>query len=186
MTYHAPKSELSTQLTATVMAVRPEQDEILAACRMADYFIEMEMPDAIRSSREKLRLYPRSLPALAVLAQIDLTLEDNADYRATMETLLPYVSRRAARTLPVDRRISLAALLMQTKQMDLARGQMEQCVTELDPDRLRELTTSEIVRLVAMTDLLGLTLPDPQLRLLALSLMPPSLRSRLEKTAHTK
>ena len=63
---------------------------------------------------------------------------------------------------------------------------MEQCNSDLNADRLRELTTGEIVRLLAMNDLLGLTMPDPQLRPLALSLLPPSLRSRLSKPADLK
>jgi hypothetical protein len=186
MTYHGPPDTGSDQLSATVFALQGEQDEILTVCRLADYFIEMGMLDAARATREKLALYPRSLPALASLAQIDLTLGDTAGHAKAMESLLPSLSRRAARALPVDRRISLAALLVQTKQREAARTQMEQCNSDLNADRLRELTTGEIVRLLAMNDLLGLTMPDPQLRPLALSLLPPSLRSRLAKPADLK
>jgi hypothetical protein len=186
MTYHAPKDVGEGKLAATVLAVSGEQDEVLATCRLADYFLEMGLLDEARVVREKLRLYPRSLPALAALAQIDLTIGDSAGYKTTMDSLVPSVSRRAGRTLPVDRRISLAALLMQAKQMDAAHGQMQQCISELNPDRLRELTTGQIVRLLALNDLLGLTMPDPQLRPLALSLLPPSLRSRLTKATDLK
>ncbi len=183
MTYHAPKEVGSGNYAAAVFAVRPEQDEALAACRLADYFVEMGMMQEALVAREKLRLYPRNLSALAALAQVSQALGDGATHDAALQSLLPQLSRRAGRNLPVDRRISLAALLIQSKQRDAAREQMQQCATELDAERLRSLTTGQIVRLLALNDILGVSLADPSLRPLALSLLPPSLRDRLRKPA---
>jgi len=59
---------------------------------------------------------------------------------------------------------------------------MQQCLAALNADNLRELTTSEVVRLIAIADLLKMPV-EPQLRTLTLSLVPPTLRARLEKSA---
>jgi hypothetical protein len=182
MTYHTPKEVSAGNYAAVVFAVRPEQDDALAACRLADYFVEMGMMREAQVAREKLRLYPRNLPALAALAQVSQALGDGATHDAALHALLPQLSRRAGRNLPVDRRISLAAVLIQAKQRDAAREQMQLCATELDVERLRSLTTGQIVRLLALNDIFGVTLADPSLRPLALSLLPPSLRDRLLKS----
>ena len=183
MTYHTPSDMGSGSYFVQVLAVQPETDPILAACRKADYFVEMGLANEARACREELLLYPRSLPALAALAQVNQAIGDRAGYEETLQTLLPYVSRRAGKTLTVDRRISLAALLVQAKQTDATRDQMQQCFAALNADNLRELTTGEVVRLLAIADILKMPLPDPALRPLALSLVPPTLRARLEKSA---
>lgn len=181
MTYHIPENLGPGNLAVPVFAVTPAQDEILAACRAADYLVEMGRLDVARAFRDKLKLYPRSLPALAALAQINQAIGDRSGYEETLQMLLPYIARRAARTLPLDRRVSLAALLIQAKHTDASREQMQQCLAALNAANLRELTTGQVVRLLALADLLKLTLPDPTLRAEALSLLPPSLRARLAR-----
>jgi len=182
MSYHTPQDLHAGDYDLQVFAVQAEQDEILTACRTADYFVEAGRLEQAAAFREKLRLYPRSLPALAALAQINQAIGDRPGYDEALQTLLPYVSRRAGKTLTLDRRISLAALLIQAKQPDATRDQMQQALAALNADNLRELTTGEVVRLIAIADMLKLPV-DPQLRALALSLVPPTLRARLEKSA---
>jgi len=181
MGYHTPSDMGSGSYFVQVLALQPETDATLAACRKADYFVEMGLANEARASRNELRLYPRSLPALASLAQVNQALGDRAGYDEALQTLLPYVARRAGRTLPLDRRISLAALLIQAKQAEATRDQMQQCLAALNADNLRELTTGEVVRLLALADLLKMPV-EPHLRELALSLVPPTLRARLEKS----
>lgn len=182
MSYHTPQDLHAGNYGLQVFAVQSEQDEILSACRTADYFVEAGRFEQAVAFRDKLRLYPRSLPALAALAQVNQAIGDRAGYDEALQTLLPYVSRRAGKTLTIDRRISLAALLIQAKQTDATRDQMQQCLAALNADNLRELTTGEVVRLLAIADLLKMPV-DPELRALALSLVPPTLRARLEKSA---
>lgn len=182
MSYHTPQDLHAGNYGLQVFALQAEQDEILTACRTADYFVETGRLEQAAAFREKLRLYPRSLPALAALAQINQAVGDRAGYDEALQTLLPYVSRRAGKTLTIDRRISLAALLIQAKQTDATRDQMQQCLAALNAANLRELTTGEVVRLIAIADLLKMPV-DPELRALALSLVPPTLRARLEKSA---
>lgn len=180
--YHGPKDRgASDAMTATVFEIQAEQDEILATCRLADYFLEMGLGNEARTLREKLQLYPRSLPALAALAQIDLTLGDTASFQTTLDTLLPYTARRGARSLTPDRRISLAALLVQARQMDPARDQVKQAVADLTLDLVRDLSTAQIVRLLAMNDLLELPPLEASLRSRCLTLLPPALRAKLLK-----
>jgi hypothetical protein len=182
MPYHTPSDMGSGSYFVQVLAVQPETDDILTACRKADYLVEMGLADQARACRDELKLHPRSLPALASLAQVNQALGDRAGHDEALQTLLPYVSRRAGRTLTLDRRISLAALLIQAKQTDATRDQMQQCLAGLNADNLRELTTGEIVRLFAIADLLKMPV-DPKLRQLGLSLVPPTLRARLDKSA---
>jgi hypothetical protein len=182
MSYHTPADMGSGSFFVQVLAMQPEAEEILVACRKADYFVELGLVEQARACRDELKLHPRSLPALASLAQINHAIGDRAGYDETLQTLLPYVARRAGRTLSLDRRISLAALLIQAKQTDATRDQMQQCLAALNAENLRELTTGEIVRLLAIADLLKMPV-DPELRRLGLSLLPPTLRARVEKSA---
>ena len=182
MPHHVPADLGGNGYRVQVLALQPADDEVLALCRTVDALVEMNLLPEAAAFRERLRLYPRSLPALTALAQLAQAVGDRAGYEETLQTLLPYASRRAGRTLAIDRRISLAALLIQAKQVEATRDQMQQCLAALNTENLRTLTTGEIVRLLALADILKLPV-EPQLRVLALSLVPPTLRARLEKSA---
>ncbi len=181
LSYHLPKNSGFEDLGVTVFGIHGEQDEALGVCRLADYFVEMEMVDQVRAAREQLLLYPRNLAALIALAHVDQVLGNTDEFQKIVATLLPYLTRRSARTLPFDRRLSLAALLVQAKQMETAREQMQLSDQDLSAVKIRELTTGALVQLLALNQLFGLELPDPQLKQLALSLLPPALRARLEE-----
>jgi hypothetical protein len=178
LTYHVPKDLGGGRHVATVFGVQPQQDEILSVCRLADYFVEMGMLDRLPPVREKLLLYPHSLPALAALAQVDLATGNQPEYDRSLQKLIPELSRRASRLLPVDRRISLAALLLQSDRRDAARQQTEQSLARFAAADLSRLSTGQIVRLIALSDVFGLAFPDPQLRAAALARLPPSLRAK--------
>jgi len=133
-----------------------------------------------QSVKESLKAYPRSVVALGAIARVDFARRDRAGLEAALETLIPHLSRRAARHLPADRRISLAALFIQTNHVDLAREQVTACFEGLDAATLRTLTPASVVSLVALSRSLDIPFPDEGLKAFAMELIPPSIRVRLK------
>ena len=62
---------------------------------------------------------------------------------------------------------------------DLARTQVERCLSEVNADHLRFLSTGSLYHLLVLTNGYGLRLDDPGLRDLAMKLLPGELRERL-------
>ena len=62
---------------------------------------------------------------------------------------------------------------------DQAREQTRRCLAELTEARARALSTGALYRLLALGKHFGLGVADPQLRALALDLLPPESRGRL-------
>jgi hypothetical protein len=165
-------------------AVGPEQEPDLALARLVDVLIERgEIGDG-EALRQSLAAYPRSLFALGALASLDLSRGDRAHVDESLEKLIPLLSRRWARVLPADQRISLAALFVQTKHLDLAKEQIEACLKTLDGDTLRQLTLGATVRLVALSQALHAPFPNPELEATAIQLIPPSIRANLTDPKH--
>jgi hypothetical protein len=161
-------------------AVQGEQEPELVMSRLADFFLERGQLREALAVRESLKAYPRSVVALGAMANVDFAQRDGVRLRESLDVLIPLLSRRAARNLPTDRRISLATLLMQTRHADLAREQMTTCLEGLDAEALRTLTPSSVVNLIANSRALGLTFPDKRLEGYALELIPPAVRAQVQ------
>ncbi|EDY82856.1 hypothetical protein VDG1235_2479 [Verrucomicrobiia bacterium DG1235] len=160
-------------------ALQAEQSPELLLSRLADLFVERgDLQDA-QAIREALRGYPRSPVALGAIANIDLLLNDTADLNKTLDTLIPYLSRRSARNLPPDRRISLAWLFTRTQRVDLARDQVSAALDRLDEKTLKALTPYSVIALLALSKSLEIPFPDESLESTALKLIPPEIRQRL-------
>ena len=65
---------------------------------------------------------------------------EKADFAQTVDLLLHSLSGGADRALPWDRRVSLAAVLAQGQQVDLARMELMHCLSE---DRRREAARAQ-------------------------------------------
>lgn len=161
-------------------AVQAEQEPELVLSRLADFFLERGQQREALAVRESLKAYPRSVVALGVMANLDFALRDGARLKESLDALIPQLSRRAARNLPADRRISLATLLLQTKHTELAREQMTACFEGLDAGTLRSMTPSSVVNLVAISRSLGIPFPDKDLQAVAMELIPPAVRAQLK------
>ena len=159
--------------------MQAEQSPDLVLSRLADLFVDRGQMQEARSIRDALKNYPRSVVALGAIANIDFALRDGAGLKDSLETLIPLLSRRSARNLPADRRISIAALLYRTKHADLARDQMTACLEELDAATLRTLTPSAAVNLMVLSGSLEIPFPDEALKSLAVELIPPEVRERI-------
>ena len=113
------------------------------------------------------------------MANVDFASRDGSRLKDSLETLIPRLSRRGARNLPADRRISLATLLLQTNHVDLVRDQVTACMEGLDAATLRTLTPGSVVNLIALSRSLGVPFPDQGLEAVAMELIPPNFRASI-------
>lgn len=179
MNYTIPKETGLESFELMAFALQSEQEPDLALSRLADLFVERGQLREAQAVSESLKDYPRSVVALGAIAKVNFAMRDRESLTESLETLIPYMSRRSVRDLPADRRISLAVLFMQTNHIDLARDQVTGCFEILDSETLRTLTPTTIVGLVALGRSLDIPFPTPELEEAAMTLIPPGLRSGL-------
>lgn len=165
--------------SVAVLEVVDEQDPAVAAGRLAEYFVEMDQLDLAASAAQALRRFPADPGALAARAQVENARGDMDGFARTVELLLPRISGRAERTLPWDRRVSMAVVLALGQHMDLARAQVGRCLAEVDEGKLRSLSAESLYHLEVLGKIAGVGIADPRLRALALDLLPQDMRSQL-------
>ena len=167
--------------SVVVLRVVDPQNEATAAARLAEYFVEMNQPEQAAAAAQALRRFPSDLGALVALAQVENARGDAEGFGRTVGQLLPLLSGRAERTLPWDRRVSLAVVLALAQRMNLARPEIHRCLAEIDASKLRGLSAEALYRLEVLGHLAGESIGDPQLQALALDLLPSYFRERLER-----
>jgi hypothetical protein len=163
-----------------VFEVVEDQDDATAESRLAEYFAEMDQMELAASAAAVLRRFPADLGALVGRAQVEIARGDRGAFAQTVDLLLHRLSGGADRALPWDRRVGLAVVLAQGQQVDLARMEVMQCLADADDARLRALPTGSLYRLQEFSKAVGLGIADPRMRELALDLLPPELRRRIE------
>ena len=104
---------------------------------------------------------------------------DAGKFSAVLQLLVPYTAAGADRGLAWDRRVSLAIVLAQARQHDLAKNQLLLCVRDMDAERLRALTPSTLHRLLIIADKYDVKIEDRDLRNQTLGMLPRDLRERL-------
>ncbi|MDQ8205391.1 hypothetical protein [Pelagicoccus sp. SDUM812003] len=179
MNYAVSSEEQFRGYALNAYEVAKEEETDVAMSRLADFFVERRQLGAMRSIREALLKFPRSVHAKAAIANIDLNLGDQAAFEQSLQDLIPTLSRRSARDLPAYRRISLGFLLIQAKQIELAREQISRCLETLDVETLRSLTPIATARLIALSRALEIPFPNQELEATALELIPPKIRASL-------
>jgi hypothetical protein len=171
--YELPKIAGFESHSVVVFEIVEEQDEPLAISRVAEYFVEMGQMDRAKATGQALKRFPADFGALVARAQVEAALGDAAAFNALMETVVRRLSSGADRRLAWDRRVSLAVVLARAQKMDLARKQVERCLSEIDESRIRSLTTFALFHLEFLRTKFGLEVADPQLRTLISELSPP-------------
>jgi hypothetical protein len=162
-----------------VFEVVDDQSPAVAAGRLAEYLVEIGELDRAVAVAETLRRFPGDVGALVARAQVQGAKEDGNGFAQTMATLQARLANGADRFLPWDRRVSLAIVLARANEIDRAREQLKRCLTEADGKKLRSLTTGSLYGLEVLAKAFDLSLPDPALNDLTLSLLPRDLRERL-------
>jgi hypothetical protein len=162
-----------------VFEVVDEQSPAVAMSRLAEYLVEIGELDQAASAGEALRRFPGDIGALAARAQVQSARGDPVGVAQTLDSLLSRLSSGADRFLPWDRRVSLAIVLGRAGRVDLARVQVRRCMAEANEKKLRFLSTGSLYNLLVLSQSLGLVATDPNLRELALDLLPRDLRNNL-------
>jgi hypothetical protein len=165
--------------SVTIFEVVEPQDDAVALCRTAEYFIEMGQLNQAGAVGQALRRFPADFGALVTRAQVELARKETEGFARTIELLRSRLSAKGDRSLLWDRRVSLAVVLARSKQMDLARPQVQRCLAEVTEAKLRLLSTGALYRLLVLGKAFDLTITDPRLHALALDLLPADLSSRL-------
>ena len=179
MNYTIPQVKQFKGFALPAFAFAAEEEADVGLSRLTDVFVERGQLREAKMIRKTLEAYPRSVHALAAIANIDFALRDKAALEKSLETLIPYLSRRSARNLPAGRRISLGALFIRTNHPDLARDQLTACFETLDVETLRTLTPPSVFSLFMLSLSLDIPFPDEEMEAVAMELIPPNLRSRL-------
>jgi hypothetical protein len=162
-----------------VFEVVDPQTPAAAAGRLAEYLVETGNLDAAAESAERLKRFPGDVGALAALAQVETARGDADSARQTLASLLGRLSSGGDRYLPWDRRVSLSVVLARAQRFDLARAQVQRCVSDVNEERLRSLSTGSLYDLLVLAHSFGVQIADARLRDLALELLPGDLRSRI-------
>jgi len=165
--------------SVAVFAVVAEQDEALSLSRLAEYFVDMGQLDFAAQVSQSLQRFPVDVGAGIARAQVAMARRDGAGLTEVLKILTPRLAAGGDRGLPWDRRVGLTVVLAQGGQMDLAREQVQKCLTAATEQELRSAPTSSLYRLLLLAKRFGLELADPRLREQARDLLPADWRSRL-------
>ncbi|WP_221029260.1 hypothetical protein [Actomonas aquatica] len=174
--YVIPREAPYLELGLTAFAVGEPQAEELALSRLADFFVQRGQLVEAQGVRGVLANYPRSAVAMTAMARVDVAVRDVARLNEVLTNLVPMLSRRSARDLPPDRRVSLATVFARVQRMDLARPQIEAALAELDAATLRTWNPGAVVDLLTVSEGLGVEWPDAEVRDVAVKLLPVGVR----------
>lgn len=162
-----------------VFEVVDEQGPAVAASRMVECLVELGLVEQAAAVLPALQRFPSDCGALAARAEVLRARQDAAGVAQVIGQLRARLAAGGDRYLPWDRRVSLAVVLAQANDLELARGQVRRCVAEATPERMRALNPGALFRLLVLAQACQQPLPAPELQALALALLPPELRSQL-------
>jgi hypothetical protein len=160
-----------------IFQVTNDTSRAVSLARLGEYFVEVGELTAAAGVQEALQRYPADLSCLVTRAEIAKARGDAAGFAQAVEAVQASVNGGFDRTLPWDRRVSLAVVLAMAEKQQLAATQLQRCLPGLDATRLRTLTTASLYRLMVLSKALQVPLGDPALKALARELLPAELQS---------
>jgi len=177
--YHLPKVAGFEGQSVAIFEVVDVQDNATALSHLAEYFVEMDqIGQAVGVAYTLAHAFPADPGATVARALTAQAAGQEDAFQAALGDLETSLARGDDKTLPWDRRVSLAIALVEGKRFDLARQQVRQCLAGVTEARLRSLTTVSLYRLQVMSRAFGLAIEDPALRELARRLLPAGMRDR--------
>jgi len=162
-----------------VLQFTEDQDDALLLSRIASYMVEMDNLGVAASAGEALRRFQADLDALVGRAEVLVANGQTDEFAHTVETIIARLGTPGERSLPLDRRVSLAVVLAQAHHLDLARMELGKCISGISDENLRSLSMGSLYHLQVLTRALKMEIADPKLRQLALDLLPPDIESKL-------
>jgi hypothetical protein len=178
--YLAPTISGFEGQSAIVLEVVDEQDDATALSRIAEFFVDMGQLTLATKAEGGLRRFPADLGALLARAQVQFAAGESDDFEKSVDLLVRRIAGGADKDLQWDQRVGLAVVLVQAHRVDLARPRLQQCLAEIDEQKLRSLSTVLLYRLQVLRKALNMEISDPRLRALSLELLPADLRGRVE------
>lgn len=156
------------------------QDNALALSRFAEYFVETQrMREAVAVAMALEQSFPNELPALVARVLVAKAIRDTEGLNSASTALLRLVAAPLD-PMPWDRHVALVIALAELQRFDLARVQLEQVLAAMDEPQLRQLSSVSLFRLLLICKLSRQEIPDVRLRNLAVQLLPPEMRSRVQ------
>jgi hypothetical protein len=165
--------------SVTVLEVVDEQDAATTQGNVALYFVEMGDLDRARSAAEGLTRFSTDFGAWVARAQVAAAVHDDDELARDLKVLQSRLALRVQPLISWDRRVDLAVVLARARLTVLARKQLTLCINAIDDERIRSLSPGSVYRLLVLCRGLGVTMPQAE-HDLALSLVPPTLRGRLQ------
>ena len=179
LAYRMPSIPGFEDQTVTVFEVVDEQDDATRLSNIALYFAEIGDLDQARSAAEGLTRFTTDFGAWVARAQVAAALRDDADSAKILKVLQSRLALRVQPLISWNRRVDLAVVLARAKITEFAKAQLTLCINSIDEHRIRSLSPESVYRLLVLCRGLGVTMP-PAEHALALHLVPPTLRARLE------
>lgn len=177
--YRMPQIPGFESESVVILKVTEETNRVAGLARLAEFFIETEKLNEAASISELLRKFPTDLNALIALATIEKAAGSTDELGRTIEAIVSSLGAGADRSLGWDRRLSLAVVLAQAGQSELAKQQFVRCLERVNETRIRSLTTASLYRLLALSKVFDTPIADQKIKILAVSLLPKQLRERL-------
>jgi hypothetical protein len=165
--------------SVTVLEVVDEQDDATTLGNIALYFVEIGDLDRAQSAAEGLTRFSTDFGAWVARAQVAAAIHDDAELAKDLKVLQSRLALRVQPLISWNRRVDLAVVLARARDTVLAKRQLTLCINAIDDDRIRSLSPGSVYRLLVLCGGLGVTMP-PAEHALALSLVPPTLRVRLQ------
>lgn len=178
--YELPAVSGFSDQSVLVLALTDETDPATLRSRLVEYLVEMHLIDQAAFSSQALSKYPADLGALVALAQVAKARGDALGFARAFDSIVSNLAGSPNRALAWDRRVSLAVVLALGGKEDLCRSQVERCLSGIDAERLRFLTTGSLYHFLVLLRHFHLELPDAETRELSLRLLPAELRERLQ------
>ncbi|HZZ19295.1 MAG TPA: hypothetical protein VFE25_08000 [Opitutaceae bacterium] len=177
--YNLPEIPGFNEQSVLVLQVTDETDPATLRSRLAEYLVEMHQLDQAAYTSQALLRYPADLGALVALAHVAKAKGDDEAFSKDLASIISNLSSGSDRTLPFDRRVSLAVALALGGRNDLAAVQVKRCMGEIDETKIRFLTTGSLYHLLVLCKHFDMEVTDPVLHALSMKLLPSELRERL-------
>jgi hypothetical protein len=165
--------------SVTVLEVVDEQDDATDLGNIALYFAEIGDLGRAHTAAEGLARFSTNFGAWVARAQVAAATQDDVELARDLKVLQARLALRVQPLVSWDRRVDLAVVLARAKDTVLAKKQLTLCIEAIDDHRIRSLSPKSVYRLLVLCRGLGVTMP-PAEHALALSLVPPDLRVRLQ------
>ena len=157
-----------------IFEVVPDQSPEIMAVRTTACLLEERRRDLAARLEPVLAEFPRSLPALTMLALVQQEGGQTDRFASTLQQVISGLPQ--AGDLALEDRVRLSLVLAVGGQTELARVQMRRCMAVLDERRLRRLTPDTLGEFLLLAEKLDVGFPDLRLRMLAIEFVPPAIR----------